>query len=86
MPMTGPTPSDPTALALLRQIAALGYRVSCHRLDASLLRTFPARVEYHANDVATGEQHVAHAPADEPDAEYRAACALAQSVGIDLEG
>ncbi|MDB5295751.1 MAG: hypothetical protein JWO31_1734 [Phycisphaerales bacterium] len=84
--MTGPTPADPVARSLLAQVGRLGYRVSTHRLQSSLLRTIPARVEYHAFVVGTGEQHVAHAPADEPDAELRAAAAMAESVGIDVEG
>ncbi|MDB5294566.1 MAG: hypothetical protein JWO31_549 [Phycisphaerales bacterium] len=84
--MSGPTPADSTARSLLAQVESLGYRVSTHYLGSSLLRTIPARVEYHAFVVGTGEQHVAHAPDDEHDAELRAAAALAESVGIDLEG
>lgn len=84
--MTGPALTNPTALTLLRHVESLGYRVSVHRLDASLLGTVPASVELHAVRLDTGEQHVVSVPADEDDAEYRAACGLAESVGVRLEG
>ncbi len=41
-----------TTLAILRQIAALGYTVSVHRIPSSLLGTVGAFVEMHAVDLA----------------------------------
>ena len=72
--MTGPDLDDPTARSLLRHVERVGYRVSVHYLDASLLGTVPACVELHAVDVRADppQQHVAKAADDEPDAEYAA--------------
>jgi hypothetical protein len=81
-----PTLADAAARALLGHVRRLGYHVSVHVLPSSLLGTVPACVELHAVVAATGEQHVAKAAADEPDAEYRCACAMAEMVGIRLEG
>jgi hypothetical protein len=81
-----PILADLTARALFGRVRRLGYHVSVHLLPSSLLGTVPACVELHAVVVATGEQHVAKAAADEPDAEYRCACALAEMVGVRVEG
>ena len=70
----------------LRHVERLGYHVSVHHLEGSLLGTAPATVEMHAFRADTGEQHVVKVPSAEPDAAYRCACGLAASVGIDLEG
>jgi hypothetical protein len=77
-----PTLADPTARALLDHVRRLGYHVSVHLLPSSLLGTVPAYVELHAIIVGTGEQHVAKVAADEPDAEYRCACALVKMVRV----
>jgi hypothetical protein len=75
-----PTLADPTARALLDHVRRLGYHVSVHLLPSSPLGTVPACVELHAVVVGTGEQLTAKAAADEPDAEYRCACALVKMV------
>jgi hypothetical protein len=81
-----PILADPTARALLGHVRRLGYHVSVHLLPSSPLGTVPACVKLHAVVAGPGEQHVAKAAADEPDAEYRCACALAEMVGVHVEG
>jgi hypothetical protein len=71
-----PTITDGTTRAILRSVEALGYQVF----------SFPHAVEFHVVRVLpTPDLHVARVDDTGPEAEYRAACELAQSVGIDLE-
>jgi hypothetical protein len=78
---------DPGTGAILRQISSLGLLVSVHRLPSSLLRTIPETTEMHALNPGTSERFVARvAEEHSADADYKCACALAEQVGIDLEG
>jgi len=79
-------------LALLKQIASLGYTVSVFRFPESMLGASPANIEMHAIDVrdvvdGAPRKHVARVTTDEhADPDYACACLLAQAVGIDLKG
>jgi hypothetical protein len=75
-----------TTAAILDRIQALGYVVSVHHLEQSLLGR-PGATEMHAVSLTEPHhQHIARCDnGDGPDGEYRVACVLAQMVGIDLE-
>jgi len=75
-----------TTTAILNQIRALGYAVSVHHFKPSLLGR-PGRTEMHAVSLTEPHhQHIARCgDGDEPDGEYRVACALAGMVEIGLE-
>ena len=77
-----------TTLALLRHVAGLGYVVSVHRMEESLLGRVGAFVEMHAIDLRTDPptQQMARVGVTEGgDTDYRCACLLAEAVGTDLE-
>ena len=74
-------------LALLRQIASLGYTVSVFRIPSSLLRR-PGFVEMHAVDSSTAppQQYLARVvEVEAKDVDYHCACVLAEAVGIELQ-
>jgi hypothetical protein len=65
--------------AILKHIRCLGYVVKVFRINGT--------VEIHAVPIHGGEPQVARCNDGEDDeAAYRAACLLAEAVGIDLEG
>jgi hypothetical protein len=68
-----------TSHAILRQVETSGYAVSVHEMGAY--------VEMHAVRL-TGEDipHVARCEGGGEEALYVCACALAEMVGIELEG
>jgi hypothetical protein len=75
-------------LALPRHVTSLGYTVSVFRFPSSVMGTRPACVEMHALDVSQDPpaKHVARVVEGEGGAlDYRCACLLAESLGIDLE-
>ena len=75
-------------LAILRQITAMSYTVSVHRIPSSLLGTVGAFVEMHAVDFRTDPpvQQMARIGVDEGgESDYRCASLLAEAVGIELE-
>ena len=65
---------------IIRQIEALGYIVKVFKVNDT--------VEMHAVRLrGVDEPQVSRCnDGDSPDNEYRAACLLAEAVGIDLEG
>jgi len=67
---------------ILGQIRSLGYAVSIHRVNGV--------TEMHAvllKDPSPDNIHIArNLDGNGPDDEYNAACALAEMLGIDLEG
>jgi hypothetical protein len=64
---------------ILRHVRSLGYIVRVFRLNGT--------VEIHAVPIKDGEPQVARCNDGEDDeSAYRAACLLAEAVGIDLEG
>jgi hypothetical protein len=70
---------DPLTLIILNQIESLGYSLKKQEEEyGDLVLTATHRTR--------GERHVGRIGADEPNAEYRCACLLAESVGIELEG
>jgi hypothetical protein len=75
-------------LTLLRHVASCGFVVSVFRFPPSLLGTRPGAVEMHAVDPSTDPpaQHVARVVEGEAgDVDYRCACLLAETAGIELE-
>ena len=80
-------PVEGVTLTLLRHITSLGYIVSVHRLTGSLLGAMLPSVEMHAVIVSEpAEVHSARVELVEgEDCDYRCACLLCESVGIDLE-
>lgn len=65
--------------AIIKQIESLGYIVKVFRHNGT--------VEMHAVSLRESESQVSRCnDGDGPDEEYRAACLLAEAVGIDLEG
>lgn len=79
--------SDRIAEHLLEQVQSLGYHVSVFELRSSLLGV-PGGVELHAVDDSGEVPEVFIAKVGEEEGHdllYRAACLLAESVGIDLE-
>jgi hypothetical protein len=80
--------SDRIAHHVLEQVRTLGYHVSVFELPSSLLG-HPGGVELHAVDDRGEVPRVFIAKigdAEGDDLLYRAACLLAEQVGIDLEG
>ena len=83
--------------AILRQVEALGYAVSVHPLSGTVVRDdgtgnpliIPEGdyVEMHAVRLSDpDEQHIARCLDSDGDEEtYRAACALAEMVGMRME-
>lgn len=66
--------------AIIRQIKALGYIVKVFRVNGTVeMQAVSLRGE-------TEPQIARCNDGDGPDEEYRAACVLADAVGIDLEG
>jgi hypothetical protein len=64
--------------AILNHVRSLGYVVSVFRVNGT--------VEVHAVPTRGGEPQVARCNDSEGDeAAYRAACLLAEAVGVDLE-
>jgi hypothetical protein len=76
---------DNLASTILRHIESLGHAVSVHRIPSSLLGTIGAFTEMHAVQLAQpNNQHITKVDGHD-EAAYRAACMLAESVGIELE-
>jgi hypothetical protein len=71
---------------ILRDIESPGYAVSVHRIPSSLLGSVAAFTEMHAVQLAEpNNQHIAKVDGHGEESDYRAACMLAESVGIELE-
>ena len=69
--------------AILRHIESLGYAVSVFRIPSSLLGTVPRLRRVHAVKlVEPNDQHIAKVDGEDDQAAYRAACMLAESVGM----
>jgi len=63
-----------------------GYAVTVHRIPSSLLGTIGAFTEMHAVLLEEpNDQRIAKVDGEDEEAAYRAACMLAESVGIELE-
>ena len=87
-----------TTQTILRQVEALGYAVSVHHISGTVVRddgtgkplVIPGSeyVEMHAVRLSDpDEQHVARCVEGDGEEEaYRTACALAEMVGMRLEG
>src|SRR4051812_25790830 len=72
--------------SILHHIESLGYAVSVFHIPSSLLGTVAAFTEMHAVLLAEpNDQHIAKVDGHDEDGAYRAACMLAESVGIELE-
>ena len=71
-------------IAILKQIRSLGYHVSVHELKGSWLGSMPPSIEMHAVRLEGEDQHIhiARVELAEPDAKDKAACILAEMVGI----
>jgi hypothetical protein len=70
---------------MISHIESLGYAVSVHRIPSSLLGTVAAFTEIHAVQLAEpNNQHIAKVDGHGEESDYRAACMLLESVGIDL--
>lgn len=68
----------PVTATVLRHVQALGYIVKEFRVNNT--------VEYHAIPLRDGEAQVSRCnDGDDDESAYRAACLLAEAVGIDLE-
>ena len=75
------------SLSIIKRIEAIGWAVSVHRIPSSLLGTVGEFVELHAVNVTTAEVKITRCTdGNGPDETYRSACALAEMVGIRLEG
>jgi hypothetical protein len=74
-------------LKILREITSIGYTVSVHKIEESLLGHVSLFIELHVVDLSSEPaiQHVVRIAAAGRKTDYKCARALAEVVGIYLE-